>query len=168
MPRERLANPLASRNRRGAGMRATTSDRFSFERLCFDRWAAWAEGQWEQGLGLPGETLLSKVQRFGIRVGVAHASNEPELRDEPEIVSKLMEEWASARPLPHCALLARHRRIVEGVKVQMRHAQGRWRPLRDADLAVLILKDYSDLGRKRIRRLCEEGYAELRLRLHRL
>lgn len=140
---------------------------YSYERLCFDRWAAWVEGQWEQGLGMPRETMLSKVARFGIRVGAVHAGNEPDIRDEPEIVSGLMDEWAMARPMPHCALLARHRRIVNGLVVQMRHAQGRWRPLRDRDLAVLILNDYSELGRKRIARLCEEGYAELRIRLRR-
>lgn len=138
---------------------------FSYERLCFDRWAAWVDRQWEMGLGMPHETMLSKVQRFGIRVGAVHATNEPDIRDEPEIVSALMEEWAVTRVLPHCALLARHRRIVNGVRLDWRVAGGRQRHMRDSDFARLILNDISDLGRKRFAKLCVEGYAELRIRL---
>jgi hypothetical protein len=61
--------------------------------------------------------------------------------------------------------LARHRRIVNGVRLDWRVAGGRQRHMRDSDFARLILNDISDLGRKRFAKLCVEGYAELRIRL---
>lgn len=142
----------------------TTS--YSYERLCFDRWAAWCEGQWEQALGLPAETLLSRVSRFGIRVGVARAGNEPEIHDEPEIVSALMEEWVVAEPLSHRALMARHRRIIRGIKIaQLTDEQGKPKRFRDSDFALLILGSSSHSSRKAFQRLCTRGYVELRQRL---
>jgi hypothetical protein len=144
----------------------SVTERYSYERLCFDRWAAWAEGQWEQGLGFPRETLLSKVGRMGIRVGAIHASNEPEIRDEPEIVSALMEEWAQVKPLPHCALLARHRRIIRGVKItQLTDSKGKPQRMTDRDFALLIIGKSTDSAKRSFQRLCAEGYAELRERL---
>lgn len=140
---------------------------YSYERLCFDRWAAWCEGQWEQALGLPGETTLSRVGRFGIRVGVAHAGNEPEIHDEPETVSAIMEEWAIARPYPHSALMARHRRIIRGIKItQLTEADGKPKRFRDSDFALLIVGSQGKAGTQAFRRLCLQGYTELRVRLN--
>lgn len=138
---------------------------YSYERLCFDRWAAWCEGQWETGLGLPKDTLLSRLGLFGIRMGVVHAGSEPDIHDEPEIVSMLMEEWATREPLAHTALMARHRRIVGSIKVGSRYHAGEWRPMRDRDLALVVVGDGSEVGKRGFQRLCESGYAELRLRI---
>ena len=136
---------------------------YSYERLCFDRWAAWCEGQWHQALSLPGETVLSKVARFGIRVGISHAGTEPEIHDEPEIVSALMEDWAVTRPLPHSALMARHRRIVRTIQItQLTDAEGKPKRFRDSDFALLILGREGKSATKAFQRLCQEGYIELR------
>lgn len=147
--------------------------RYSYERLCFDRWAAWADGQWEQLLGLPSETTLSKVAHFGIRVGVARAGSEPDIHDEPVIVSAIMEEWAVAPEFEirqsHSALMARHRRVIGGVKItQLTDAQGKPRRFPDHEMAVLVLGSGGEKGKKRFQRLCVRGYEELRTRLLRI
>ena len=150
-----------------------TGYRYSYERLCFDRWAAWADGQWEQMLGLPSETTLSKVAHFGIRVGVARAGSEPDIHDEPVIVSGIMEEWAVAPEFDlrqsHSALMARHRRVIGGVKItQLIDAQGKPRRFPDHEMAVLVLGKRGDSGKKSFQRLCVRGYEELRARLMRI
>lgn len=160
-------------------MTAITSSRvhvqresYSYERLCFDRWAIWAEGQWAMELGLPAETTLSKVARFGIRVGVARAGQEPDIHDEPETVSAIMEEWAAhpdwSRRQAHAALMARHRRIIGAVKItQLTDAQGKPRRFPDHEMAVLVLGYGGEKGKKKFQRLCDSGYLELRSRIQR-
>lgn len=142
---------------------------YSYERLCFDRWAAWCDGQWSMELGVPRETLLSKVAHFGIRVGISRAGTEPEIHDEPEIVSELMEAWAASdlfsHRQSHMALMARHRRIIRGVRIsQLTDAQGKPKRFRDSDFALLIIGGQGRSATKTFQRICHRGYVELRER----
>jgi len=144
-------------------MTMTTPTSYSYERLCFDQWAAWCEGRWEPARP---QTLMSKIAQYGTRMGVVHAGSEPDINDEYLTVSEIMEDWAVTKRLAHAGLLARHRRILWGQDMrQLLDDKGKPRRFRDRDIALSLLGDGSDAGKKQFQRLCESGYIELRQRL---
>ena len=125
------------------------------ERAAFDHWADWCERQWDESLGLPRVTWLAKLVQYGERLGVMHAATEmlPPDHSDAEGVNSFMEWVRAACPPIHAALMARHRGIcIEPKQTRLPGAPSERR------YAEILLKDGSQAGVQRFRRLCEQGY----------
>lgn len=136
--------------------RTKRRQRYARERHLFDAWARWCERQWDESLGLPRLSWLSKLMQYGERMGVMHAASEyvPPDHSDAQSVEQYMVWLKGACPPMHAALMARHRGICRERKPAKRQVSG----ASESFYAACLLADGSPAGVQRFRRLCEQGY----------
>lgn len=125
-----------------------------------NQWARWCERHPAGHLGY-GKNPIAGLMQHGIRVGIVHYHDEPEIDDTMQRVDAAIIRLHEDAPAVWASLMARHRQVVGGTVRLGAWRQGNPRPFTAGEIAEQLAEELREPKERALERLgdrCRDGY----------